>query len=225
MNQPNIIKSVDMFIDHSHEEVTQNLLLQLVEGKVLSKVEKGTLSGPQAFDAINQFYEAIRHAFSLKLLHLDLHDGNIMMTNNHEIMVVDLASFFTLDEFMDFIDEMKAQPINTARQDDLKDKKMKQFLQRLKEIQKKPSENNRLASLFDYDRDTISLTYYSMIIDVCKRILSKSTLDENEKLLLQGELDALNSTLLADHEAGNEISSEDFFEKLLSIFEPIQSIR
>jgi len=230
LNHQNIIKSVDMFTDSSNEEITSNLLLQLVEGKTLFDVAENTLSPLLTFNTISQFCDAIRYALSENLLHFDLHDGNIMMANNHEIMVVDLASFFTLEEFIAFVEEMEAQP-KYAKLDQglkldlgLKGKKMKQFLKRIEDFSENSGENNRLAAkatiVKHLDPNLVLMVYYSTISAVGHRLLTKSSIGETDKLWMKKELEGLDASLLVDYQAGNSIGSDDFFEKLISIFQP-----
>ena len=90
LDHPNIIKSFDLFANQN----TNNLVLQFVEGETLFDKKKSSLSAEEAIRASVQFCHTLRYALSLDLLHLDLHGGNIMVNNNKEIMVIDLASFF-----------------------------------------------------------------------------------------------------------------------------------
>lgn len=192
LDHKNIIKSLDVFTDGSNEEITHNLLLQLVEGETLYNVEKGMLSSPLVFTAVSEFGDALKHALSIDLLHLDLHDGNIMMTNNREIMLVDLASFFTIDEFMTFIEENQVSQAKSMRvvkteKNELKVQKMEKFLQRIKAISKNFPQKNaaKTTAVPNIDRDLIHFYYYSAITEVCMHILEKSSLDEDEKLALE----------------------------------------
>lgn len=230
LDHKNIIKSLDVFTDSSNEEISHNLLLQLVEGETLYNVEKGVLSSQLVFNAVSEFGDALKHALSIDLLHLDLHDGNIMLTNNREIMLVDLASFFTIDEFMTFIDENLVSQAKSTRlqteKNDLKVKKMEKFLQRIKAISKNfPQKNGaKTAAVNPIDRDLIHFYYYSAITEVCMHILEKSSLSEDEKLAMKEELRNLVSSMEASYQEGKPVSSEDFFERLLSVFQPISLV-
>lgn len=104
LNHENIIRSIDLFtFSNASNEMTNNLILQLVEGSTLFETPRGTLSPEQALNAAKQFSDALRYALSNDLLHLDLHTGNVMVSNQGDIMVIDLASFFSFDEIFGYV--------------------------------------------------------------------------------------------------------------------------
>lgn len=102
-NHPNIIKSFDLFsYNFPSNQIRNNLVLELVEGRTLYRTEKGVLSKHEAISAMINFCEALRYALSLNLMHLDLHEDNIMLDNDAKIMVIDLASFYSFDELFNY---------------------------------------------------------------------------------------------------------------------------
>lgn len=104
LDHPNIIKSIDFFSFYtSDNQFINNLVLQLVNGKTLSKTDTGSISKKKAVNASIQFCDAVRYALTLDLLHLDLHGGNVMLTNKSQTKIIDLASFFTYDEIRSFV--------------------------------------------------------------------------------------------------------------------------
>lgn len=105
LDHPNIIKSFDFFTYKSPDGTSSNVVLQLVEGKTLHSTVRKTVAREKAIVAAAQFCDAIHYALSLNLLHLDLHEGNVMLDNDSEVMIVDLASFFTYDEIFSFAKE------------------------------------------------------------------------------------------------------------------------
>lgn len=102
LNHPNIIKSYDLFMSDTEEGIA-NIVLDLVNGQTLFETERGDIGYPYLLRATVQFIDAIQYALSMNLMHLDLHGGNIMLDDDSNIMVIDLASFFTFDEIHDFL--------------------------------------------------------------------------------------------------------------------------
>ncbi len=101
LNHPNIIKAYDLFESENNERgLTQNLVLQLVNGNTLYNTGRGSLSNETAIINALQLCDALNYALSLGLMHLDLHGNNVMINDNSEMMVIDLASFFEMDEII-----------------------------------------------------------------------------------------------------------------------------
>lgn len=50
-----------------------------------------------------QLIAGLKHAAALHLYHVDLHSGNIMLTNQQKLKIIDLASFISWDEFLTII--------------------------------------------------------------------------------------------------------------------------
>lgn len=101
LNHPHIIKSIDFFAStNDSSQSTQNLILQLVRGQTLFATSKGTLSANQAINNAFMLNDALKYALSLGYMHLDLHAGNLMVNEHSEVMVIDLASFYTFEEIL-----------------------------------------------------------------------------------------------------------------------------
>lgn len=104
LDHPNIIRSYDFFTyNHPSGIASKNIVLQLVRGMTLHLRPRKSLSLEQAVVAVSQFSNAIHYALTLNLLHLDLHEGNVMMSDRSEVMIVDLASFFTYEEIFSYL--------------------------------------------------------------------------------------------------------------------------
>jgi serine/threonine protein kinase len=95
LNHINIIKSIEIFtIKPKKSKEVVNLILEFVDGHSLEDITEVTVPHEKNRLALHHFIEALLHAISLDLLHLDLHEGNVMLTKKHDIKVIDLASFF-----------------------------------------------------------------------------------------------------------------------------------
>jgi hypothetical protein len=82
-----------------------NLILDLVEGQTLFQTQKGSFSSKEAIYQIKQFCNALHYALSQELMHIDLHGGNIMISNKFEVKIIDLASFTSFEEIRGFAQE------------------------------------------------------------------------------------------------------------------------
>lgn len=99
---PNIIRSHELFMSDSEEGIA-HIVLDLVDGVPLYKAERGEIEASHLHETIMQFIDALRYAFAMDLMHLDLHTGNLMLDKGANIMVIDLASFFTLEEVQAYL--------------------------------------------------------------------------------------------------------------------------
>lgn len=105
LDSPNIIKSFELF-PHTlpDQQISNNLILQLVDGKPIFDTKRATFSKETALQAAIHFCEAIDYARSMNFVHLDLHNGNVMLTTSGDVMIIDLASFFTYDEVFKYVE-------------------------------------------------------------------------------------------------------------------------
>jgi hypothetical protein len=116
LDHPHIIKSHDFFTATAEDHTLTNyLVLQLVEGKAIYKTEKKHFSHDKTISAAMQFSTALYYAYTMGLYHLDLHTGNVMLSNQADAMVIDLASFFTLKEIFGFVEEQTFTSSNTQK--------------------------------------------------------------------------------------------------------------
>lgn len=106
LDHPHIIKSFEVFsnISDSNQQ-TDNLILQLVQGKTVHSTAKGILSKEEGVQAALQIYDALHYAFTCEYLHLDLHEGNVMLSDQEGLMIIDLASFFSFEELFNFVNQ------------------------------------------------------------------------------------------------------------------------
>lgn len=104
LDHPHIVKTVDYFDFHTYKgENTQNLILEYLEGQTLYLTKKNWLSKKEGLKGLFHFCEALSYALSKNLMHLDLHAGNVMVTSTADIVVIDLASFFSFEELLHYV--------------------------------------------------------------------------------------------------------------------------
>jgi serine/threonine protein kinase len=100
LDHPNILKSHDFFMS---EDDVAHIVLDLVNGQTLYETDRGMIDASHLQETVMQFIDALRYALAMELMHLDLHGGNIMLDNDSNVMIIDLASFFTLEEVEAFL--------------------------------------------------------------------------------------------------------------------------
>ena len=115
LDHPNIIHSIDVFKFDSSNTETTNLVLEFVNGKTLDKVKKGSYSNQQLFSAASQLINAIQYALTLDLFHFDLHSRNVMLDDNAQIKIIDLASFFSSQELQKYFSRMVKSTAETKQ--------------------------------------------------------------------------------------------------------------
>jgi hypothetical protein len=141
LSHPHIVKSIDYFTEPADgDKINSYLFLQFIKGNTLWRTMSGDLTIQQAASAALDFTKAAHHAASRKLLHLDLHEGNVMVDDKKEIMVIDLASFFTVEEIIGFIADTnstvkhKALGEKMAANMPIRQKKLEQFFEERPEL-------------------------------------------------------------------------------------------
>lgn len=99
LDHPNIIKSLELFSTTSSDgSVSDYLILQFCNGKTLRSIEKNALLYQEAKHIIIQLLDALSYSLSQGKIYTDFHEENILITQNFDIMIVDLSSFYTTKE-------------------------------------------------------------------------------------------------------------------------------
>lgn len=105
LNHPHIVRSHVLFTTELENLKLSNIVLDYIDGQTLFKIKKGQISDKNSLKAALQLVDALSYALTLNFLHLDLHEGNVMLDKDSQLMVIDLASFFTYDELFAFVSE------------------------------------------------------------------------------------------------------------------------
>lgn len=198
LNHPNIIRSYEYFSATSKGKSMHYLVLQYVDGDELYRYPKGCMNLKETFNAFDRLLSALIHALSCERVHLDLHYGNLMLNQDFEIMVIDLASFFNFDEIHDFFSTkvIKKAPEKTQEKM-IKEMKIEQF------FSKNPLLFEKLHKIYqEHDLEDIEmkrkvhdhlllsyLTYYfDRITEVCVQIVLRSDLGRDERMNLRTKI-------------------------------------
>lgn len=203
LNHPNIIKSFEYFRCDTLNSVSDNLILQFIEGTKLSKTNKHDLTREQAAKNAINLCNALRYALSLDYLHLDLHENNVMIDDKKEIMVIDLASFFSKDEAFDMFRIQKEM----ARVQEFQKEFQKEF---------QPWVNNNIVNQPDYAnyKSQLYLNYFEKISDLCIAIFLKSNIKRDERINIQTEIKSIFWNYAIDIEEEITLPLDYYFEKL-----------
>lgn len=109
LKSPNIVKPLDFFSTTSSDgSVSHYLVYPLIEGITLRSIKKGDLLHWQAKRILTQLFSALSYAVSQGKLYTDLHGENILITPNFDVMIIDLGSFYTVEEMLNFFFQNKS---------------------------------------------------------------------------------------------------------------------
>lgn len=195
LNHPNIIRSYDYFTINSKGKKDRYLVLQHVDGKQLYKYPKRFMTLKKAFTAIDRVLSAFIHAYTHDCIYLDLHFGNLMLNQNHEIMIIDLASFFTFDEVHQFFRTHVVKKGPGENEKYVQPKKLDYF------FSKNPELFEKMKTVFhEYDdsesvlmkrkaNDRLMLSYLTYYLDnitnTCAQLLVKSDMSRSDRMELR----------------------------------------
>lgn len=249
LNHPNIIKSIELFsrVNRSGNTIN-NLVLQLVKGETLYTVENRKFSRSEAVNGAISLCAALKYAFTFGLMHMDLHPLNLMVSENSEVIVIDLASFFTLEEMMKYFSsfedsytysfqrdfskslQFSTTSVNLKLQQIVKgNPKLHALLQKVKrkrvknELLRKarvsnPSIDSLDSSSDEEYRNAILLFYSESISENCIEIFLKSNLNGAEKNAVKRAI--LDKFLLYGKGIGEGkiLPIEDYIDTLVAFF-------
>lgn len=201
LNHPNIIRSHEYFSGTSKGKIVHYLVLQYVDGEQLYRFNKRCMNLKEATLAFDRLLSAFIHALEHERLYLDLHYGNLMLNQSFDIMIIDLASFFTFDEIHEFFSTkvVKKGP-HIEEEKSVREMKIEQFFSNnpaLFEKMQRVYQDNDLADIKAkgkvHDHLLLSyLTYYlDQMTEVCIQIILKSDLDRKSRMSLRAEIKRL----------------------------------
>lgn len=234
-DHPRILKSHELF--SSEEE--NYLSLDLIKGSSLGNT-KQQLSPIQTLEEMVALCDAILYSLQKGYLHIDLHTGNIMLNEEGEIMIIDLASFFSFDEL--------TAPANYSHFQQGAHQKLQQFFKQhptfkqdidniCSELKKHPAlwrilkllnplaSQNIWKKLFVEEFGDINFHchlsfYFYNVVSISTEILNVSTMEEEQKEVLISEMNALRDEYAVEEkeaEAGAKIGP--YIEKLKVLLE------
>lgn len=244
LNHSNIVKTFDLFEGSSRaDKHATYLVLELVEGKTIFSIPKRSLELNHALHSSVQLIDALRYALSQNLFYLDLHANNIMLANSFDTMIVDLASFYSIEELFNFAtqeEEEKEDKAKTVKDKKarakhvmMKEKKLKRFFlnhpKLLKKFQnaKKKNKDHKTPKNKNADIDfeepnqqqmmPLFSYYFDSITEICIQLILKSDLSREEKLRLRSDIKMLAWNYSEDIEDDLIVPIDYYFEQLIEI--------
>lgn len=241
LDHPRILKSHEFFTS----EGESFLSLDLISGTSLSCTTQ-QLSPTKALEEMICFCDAISYSLEKGYIHIDLHTGNVMLNAEEEIILIDLASFFSFEELTASAEELTASAHYSKFQNGAR-QKLKLFLEEnptfkqdldniCNELKEHPAlwkilkllnplaSQNIWKALFIQNFGGINLKshlsfYFYSVIEISKEILEKSTMDEEQKELLTAEMKALCSEYAAEEESDVGATISSYLERLKGLLE------
>lgn len=201
LNHPIIIKTFELFsnYDASNNEI-KYLVLELVDGPTYANLPDKSLSKSVAIRNSIQFIDALQHALSLDYLYTDPHSNNIMMNDASDLKIIDIGSFFKLEELYSYACKEAAIRNGIMMQRDdleispIQEKKLKAFFK----------QNPRIFDQIDMqgvvgnkkvDRSEIAvhleIYVYKIIYTCLDSIIIKSDMRPKEQKALKVEIDKI----------------------------------
>ena len=238
-DHPNIIRSHDLF--HDPSERNYYLVLDLVEGLTVWETPRKVLSIQESLNATIQLTDALKYTLSMDFLYLDLHNGNLMLDKTSDLMIIDLASFFSWEELsLLFKKDRQQRSLDTDTMNARIDlqfalnraKKLKQFLRENPQLLDKlhRAKQKKARSVIsgdetqDRDFEQFKAFIFSMnferITEVCIDIIGKSDLSKEEKIEMRVKIKKLAWNFSEDVQDGLISPSIKFYlDELVSILQ------
>ncbi len=211
LNHPNIIKSYDWFFD---ENETFYVLLEYVEGKTVFSTSRKSITKEQAIHLSLQLVDALKYSYENEYLFLDLHTGNIMVSDYIETKVVDISSFFSFEEIMDLFAKQKGLKKKGIHDDgnSIREEKFKKFMAQNKHLfnGKKVPKNISM----DWVLKQFVKSNFEGIIEMTVTLISKTDLSREEKIELYSKIKRISYNCLEDSLDGIEQPMPYYLDQL-----------
>ena len=98
LDHPYIVHVFDTYEALDSEGVLRShVVMDLVDGVPLNAIPNGSISKMQSLHNVRTVLSALAYAYQQGLAHLDLHGNNVMLDSRHEVTLIDLGSFVSVD--------------------------------------------------------------------------------------------------------------------------------
>lgn len=228
-DHPNIIKSIDIFslLSEETDDFEHFLILEFVQGQTVSATERRSISFNESLVATEHLVEGLLYAFRKGYLHCDLHLNNLMLNKDADAMIIDLASFYSWHELVEYSKTKKMGAAKKGLDIPRADKKLEAFfaenprlLQMLQEI---PDKNVKGLQEVNSAIENLKLYYHSYyfekITEAVVNIITKSDLEKEKKVAIRAEVKKLSWSFKEDYEDDliTLSSIDDAFNELIAI--------
>lgn len=225
LDHSNIVKTIDLFTYSLPFDYEMNyLVLEYVEGRTFGEVSKGSMSYQEAASCAIQLCDALQYAKSFGFLHMDLHALNIMISDQSQLVIIDLGSFFTYDELFnpstvigdkakennhDLSNKAGVEKVDRIRH------VLMQNLKQLRNVRQDDEGRNRPAINFAYAYT--DCMYFDRITNLCIEIISKSKLDRLKKLKKYAEIKKISWNYTENVEEHTIIPFDNYIDGLIKV--------
>lgn len=212
--------------ERPHANLEVNLVLQYVRGAELNSIREKSIPHKDLSKAIVHFIQALDYAYKVGMLHLDLHGGNVLVSNKNDVMVIDLASFFTFEEINAVAGQLhkeQQQPMQSMTNASITNKnegKIKRFLNNNLDIL--PLFDGQIANmaampLFDEKKEAVLQIYFDQISTMSIYMLSKSKSKKDRDKLI-GEVERLGREYYKNLKNKKPEQFKIYIKKLVRVF-------
>jgi hypothetical protein len=209
MDHPNIMKSIEWFTGKNE---VQYVLLELVEGEMIFTTPVKSTSSTKAIEASIQLLDALKYGIEKEYIYLDLHGGNVMLTESFETKIVDVSSFFSFDELQYLMHKQTEKKIG---QKSLREEKFNRFVSKNKDFL--DSIKLSKGTLPDQITKFFLVANFTNIVDMTFDILDKSDMDRELKLELFAAISKVNWSYREDFQTGIELPVNNYFEQVQEV--------
>lgn len=245
LDHPHILKTFELFITTDDDGVeSKNIAFEYVDGTVLEDLKKGTLTYEESVTAAVNLCQALRYAYTYGLIHMDLSGNNVMLSQDRGIKIIDVGSFFSVDDFIknfilyqnsktsgkkgNFLEPKAGLKLKA----DKIDPKFLQFAEKnpelIERLAKKALPKMRRglqAATATFDEEEMEIfrhNYYYMylerISECCIQILGKSGLSRAEKNNLRVQLKQIVWSYADDVEEEIAQPCEHYLDKFIDLY-------
>lgn len=207
LDHPNIIKSFDWFTDDDDNDY---VLLELVKGKRIHSIQRKSITGEQAITLALQLIDALEYALEAGYIYLDMHSDNMMVTNTFDTKIVDLSSFFSVEELLNLSSNSTSS--YSSALNPMRIEKFNRFIAKHQDSFKKVkslSKSRTLRYFFYLNFDD----YVRLII----KIINKSDMERTEKIDLQAEIKKIDWNFEEDYYECTDFPIEEYLDQLRDV--------
>jgi len=223
LDHPHIIKSYEFF---SVEEIDSTfLVLEYINGNVIGEINKQSISIDDGLNAALQLVDGLKYAYSKEVLHLDLHEWNVMMNKENETKIIDLGSFFTFEEveklFYALFKNVQLRGLFSEEINLDHVEKLRNFIEKNRQHVTVPTIKHPHRSHTQNVEEMykgVHLMYIYSVFNMATTILSKGNYSEEQIESLNLEMDSYLEELKEEFDTEKVLEGFDYLRDMLKNF-------
>lgn len=223
LHHDHVVKAIEFFPNPSIYSIFSHfLVLEYIDAVPLALVEKRSLKREKTLQAGLQLIDALYYGLSKKLIHLDLHPYNILLDKEGNLTIIDLGSFFSVEELQQILNRPPSiqeknpffQPTTPAHKIERIHKKIFHLKNK---IEKKRAHHQREAISFACE--VFLPRYIDDITEMALYVLKSGDLSRKEFLFLSTKIKQIAWEYDYDADYNSADSANHYFYKLYEIFQ------